>query len=120
MPNPDLVDIKGKKHLVFTSYDIPEKSWEQVEKEDISKDDNPILDCWYPSIFFYCFEDQKIVEQIDGGEIFVELKNGLVCYVANDYYIEFENRKQFDAEIAKYGADSPIKYGNYMFRGTIF
>ena len=32
MPNPDLTLIDGKRHLVFTAYKIPEKSWEEVKK----------------------------------------------------------------------------------------
>ena len=55
--------------MVFTAY-----MQEEAYSKDLSPDSNDapnVSDCWYPTIFFYDLELNKVVWEIFGAEKFI-------------------------------------------------
>ena len=93
LPNPTIIDrvrtshydLPGGKTLVFTAY-MAERFMSK-ESEDI--EDNPVEPCWYPTIFFYDLRKDKVVWEIFGAELFIQIDKKLkVTVLINEVWKE--------------------------------
>ena len=81
MPNPTIIDTvmddsygnkigEVGKTIVFTAYLMQNFVSSQHEEAVCKLVDEP---CWYPTIFFHDFDQQRIVWEIFGAEQFVDI-----------------------------------------------
>ena len=83
MPNPTLL-TSWQPLVVFTAWYLQDfSSYEVIPQGAV----NSHRKCWYPSIFFYCLREQKVIWEIYGAEAYLgSSPTKEVYYISNEIW----------------------------------
>ena len=59
--------------ILFLGHRSLEKSGVSGSHTDIEAVENPVSECWYPTIFFFDLKKNKVVWEIFGAELFIDI-----------------------------------------------
>ena len=135
LPNPVIIDTVNDpksfpasedscldnlgKTLVFSAYLLQEKvSNEFREEEDFSRESS-VEPCHYPTVFFYDLDKQRIVWEIFGAEMFINITKSKVCVLTNEIWTD-KSKEEYDTLVAEAGGEEEFNrhkgFGNYIWK----
>ena len=75
---------------MFTAY-LLEQSPSFVAR-DMEHKDNPVRPNWYPSIYFFDLDSQRVSWEIYGAEQFISIEKNVVMFLANDIWKKMDGK----------------------------